>query len=69
MKRGTIILEFDEISPEATERFRQIFVDLIASGGLNIRNGNTTLHFDQNGVMQMVDVYEKRWLKRKASPA
>ncbi len=65
MGRGTITIEVDPITPEMTERLRQIFLTLIGSGGLNVRSGQTTMHFDHEGVLQLVETHEKKWLRKK----
>lgn len=65
-QKGTIVLEFDPISHEETLRYKQIFEALFLSGGLNVRAGQVTLHFDHEGTLQLIETHEKRWLKRKA---
>jgi len=65
MAKGTIVLEFEGISQELTERYRGIFEALFASGGMNVRAGQTTLHFDFEGNLQHIETHEKRWVRRK----
>lgn len=66
MAKGTIILEFEGISQEVTERYRGIFEALFASGSLNIRSGQVTVHFDHEGTLQLIETHEKRWVRRKS---
>lgn len=64
LERGTIVLQFDGISKEETERYRQIFEALFASGGMNVRSGQTTLHFDFDGQLRLIETHEQRWRKK-----
>ena len=63
--KGTIKIEIEGISFEETERYREVIHYLILSGGLNIKNGNTTLFFDDIGVLQEVETKAKRWRRNK----
>lgn len=63
--KGIITLEMEGITQEATERFREIFVTLIASGSLGIRSGQAVLHFDHEGTLKLVETHETKWVRRK----
>ena len=63
--KGTIKIEIEGISFEETERYRETVHYLILSGGLNIKNGQTTLFFDNEGVLQEVETKAKRWRRDK----
>lgn len=38
------------------QRHHDAIRDIIENGAMEVRNGTATLHFDQNGVMQRVDI-------------
>ena len=66
MNKANITIEIDPISFEEAERIRGIIMSLIGSGGLSVKSGSTTLHFDVDGTLQEIEVkYIRKW-RRKA---
>lgn len=63
--KGTIKIEMEGISYQETERYREIIHWLIASGGLNIKNGKTILNFDSEGLIQEITTDATRWRRNK----
>jgi hypothetical protein len=64
--KGTITIDIDNVTPEDTERVRSVIERLILSGSFNVRNGNVTLHFDHEGVLQLIDSHVIRYRRKKA---
>lgn len=56
MNIGKIQLEIENISKEETLRYQEILGALISSGALGLKNGKATLHFDQDGTFQGVQL-------------
>ena len=65
MAKGTINIDINPCEPEQVERLRQIFIDLIRSGCLYVRNGSVTMHFDNEGELQLIDAHMIKFKKRK----
>lgn len=65
MGTGTITLNFEGASLQETERFRLLITNLFEQGVFNIKNGNATLHFDNLGTLQAIDVNFRKWRREK----
>jgi hypothetical protein len=63
--QSTIILQLSCSKYEA-ERYRKILVLLISKGALDIPNGNSVLHFNNNQ-LKGIDLNIKRWHSDKCS--
>lgn len=66
-EKGVIEIELEGVSFEQTERYREVIHLLIASGALNIRNGKTILHWDQNA-LQGIETDVQLWRRGKSPP-
>ena len=64
--KGQIILEMDNCSPKDLDRIRHILKTIILCGGLNVRNGNITLHFDNEGVLQKIDAHTMKFRRQSS---
>lgn len=67
MEKGHIVIELEGITFEETQRYREIIHLLIGSGALNIRNGKTILHWDQNA-LQGIETDVHLWKRGKSPP-
>jgi hypothetical protein len=67
MQTGAIEILIEGISPQETERLRHILHVLIGSGGLNIHNGRTILHWSDD-VLQLVESEAALWRRSKSPP-
>jgi hypothetical protein len=56
MAVGEIRLSIEGISREDTLKYQEILHALVISGGLNVRAGSTTIHFDNQGIFQGIQV-------------
>lgn len=62
---ASITIQFGERRFEEIERYRDIIHNLLASGGLDVKRGYTELHFDENGILQNVQVHVALWKRRR----
>jgi len=53
---GKIEINIENISPEETVKYQEIFTVLAASGALKIKNVGIILHMDRNGVFQGIEI-------------
>jgi hypothetical protein len=61
-----IELTIEGVSTEDTIRYQEIFVALIASGGLSgVKGGKTIIHFDAEGIFQGIELDYWPWRRRK----
>ena len=59
-------IKLDGATKEEMQRYTEIFLALIASGGLTgVKGGQTILHFDQTGDFQGVQLSYWPWKKKK----
>lgn len=65
---GLIEIKLDGATLEQTERYRQLITILLASGGLDVKNGSAILHYDFEGTLQEVEVHTKKWRKPRDVP-
>ena len=59
-----IELKIGDITPDDTDKYREIFQVLAASGTLKLKNVGITLHIDGNGVFQGIEL-QNYWPWRK----
>lgn len=62
---GSVIFDLENVTPEETERIRAILKSLILCGGLNIRNGSVTMHFDNEGQLQLIESNTIKYRRKK----
>ena len=65
IEQGVINIVLDNISKEETLRLREIIHTLIANGCLNIRNGRAIIHFDNDAVLQQIEIEHIKWRRPK----
>ena len=59
-------LDIQDHDIEQVKRFQEIFLALLASGGLSgVRGGKTIIHFDADGVFQGIELDYWPWRRRK----
>ena len=63
---GEINIHINDVDEEQIQKYYEIFLALIKSGGLSgVKNGKTILHFDAEGIFQGVELDYWPWRKRK----
>lgn len=65
-KEGFIALS--GIPPHETERYRDILAVMFANGVMNLRGGSAELHFDQDGILQEIEIKIKRRRNKPTIP-
>jgi hypothetical protein len=48
---------------EYCEAARRLFMALLASGAVGMRNGSFTVHFDHRGDLRLIDTHRVAWRK------
>lgn len=62
MNTGTVTIEIDPCpSPAFAEAVRKVCVAIISAGVVGMRNGNVTLHFDNDGNLRLIDGHRVMW--------
>ncbi len=61
-----ISLAIEGATSEEVQRYREIFLALLSSGGLSgVRGGKTIIHFDAEGIFQGIELDYWPWRRRK----
>jgi len=63
--KGTITIELDGATFQETERFRKMIHVLFTQGVFNLRRGYATLHFDHEGILSGIDIFQSKWRDNK----
>lgn len=56
MEIGTIELKIENLTVDETEKYKEIFSVLAASGTLKLKNVGIVLHIDGNGIFQGLEL-------------
>jgi hypothetical protein len=63
---GKIEIHLTDVDEELMKQYQEIFLALIKSGGLSgVKNGQTIIHFDHQGLFQGVQLSYWPWRRRK----
>lgn len=62
-----IHFDLSPISFEEAEKIRGDILALLEAGAFSTKNGNVTMHFDHNGTLQCIDIFQRKW-KRVSKP-
>lgn len=63
--KGIITIEFEGVTFQETERFRKMIHTLFSQGVFNLRRGQATLHFDFQGTLSGIDIFQNKWRDNK----
>lgn len=67
MSVGKIELQIEGITKEETLKYQEILHALIMTGGLNIKAGKTSIHFDNDGIFQGIEINFWPFKRRKTA--
>jgi len=65
---GTITIQLDGCSLEATERFREMIHLMFEEGVFTVKNGKAVLNFDQDGDLNKIELNYTKWHRKHGSP-
>ena len=65
-KNVDLELRITGADPEEVNRYKEIFIALLSSGGLSgVKGGKTIIHFDADGVFQGIELDYWPWRRRR----